>query len=74
MIQAATFGTSITGVINVYAAEMRDKRIMRAEEKANKLSTKMTITTMMLSVPPLMNIMLASSIVQLTSMNIGGVS
>lgn len=72
MIQAATFGTSISDAINVYAAEMRDKRIMRAEEKANKLPTKMTITTMMLSVPPLMIILLAPSIVQLTSMNIGG--
>lgn len=73
MIQAATFGTSISDAINVYAAEMRDKRIMSAEEKVNKLPTKMTITTMMLSVPPLMIILLAASIVQLTSMNIGGV-
>ena len=73
MIQAATFGTSISDAINVYAAEMCDKRIMSAEEKVNKLPTKMTITTMMLSVPPLMIILLAPSIVQLTSMNIGGV-
>lgn len=72
MVQAATFGTSISDAITVYAAEMRDKRIMRAEEKANKLPTKMTITTMMLSVPPLMMILLTPSVVQLTGMNIGG--
>ena len=44
---------------------MRDKRVMRAEEKANKLPTKMTLTTMMLTVPPLMIILVGPSIVGL---------
>ena len=38
LIQSATFGTSIAEALRVYAAEMRDKRVMRAEEKANKLA------------------------------------
>ncbi|MBE9639879.1 type II secretion system F family protein [Salipiger mangrovisoli] len=61
--QAASFGTSIADALRVYAAEMRDKRVMRAEEKANKLPTKMTLTTMMLTVPPLMIILVGPSLV-----------
>ncbi|MEY4697591.1 MAG: hypothetical protein RIT14_2019, partial [Pseudomonadota bacterium] len=39
IIQSATFGTSIGDALRVYSAEMRDKRVMRAEEKANALPT-----------------------------------
>lgn len=62
LIQSQSFGTSIAEALRVYAAEMRDKRVMRAEEKANKLPTKMTLATMMLTVPPLLIILLAPSI------------
>ncbi|CUX79677.1 MAG: Tad secretion system assembly platform protein TadC [Roseibaca calidilacus] len=76
MIQAATYGTSITDALRVFAAEMRDKRIMRAEEKANILPTKMTLGTMMFTVPPLLIILIGPSIVgivtELNSSNISG--
>lgn len=62
LIQSATFGTSVAEALRVYAAEMRDKRVMRAEEKANTLPTKMTLATMMLTVPPLLIILLGPSI------------
>jgi tight adherence protein C len=62
LIQSASFGTSISDALRVYAAEMRDKRVMRAEEKANTLPTKMTLATMMLTVPPLMVILVGPSI------------
>ncbi len=61
MIQSATFGTSIAEALRVYADEMRDKRVMRAEEAANKLPTKMTLATMMLTVPPLLVILVGPS-------------
>lgn len=63
MVQAATYGTSITQALRVFAAEMRDKRIMRAEEKANLLPTKMTLGTMMFTVPPLLIILIGPSVV-----------
>ncbi|MBS0126683.1 type II secretion system F family protein [Thetidibacter halocola] len=70
--QAQTFGTSISDALRVYAGEMRDKRVMRAEEAANKLPTKMTLTTMMLTVPPLLIILVGPSAVGITEMgNIG---
>ncbi len=62
LIQSATFGTSIADALRVYADEMRDKRVMRAEEKANTLPTKMTLATMMLTVPPLLIILIGPSV------------
>ncbi|MEI4197817.1 type II secretion system F family protein [Roseovarius sp. E0-M6] len=72
LVQSQTFGTSIGDALRVYAAEMRDKRVMRAEEKANKLPTKMTLATMMLTVPPLLIILVGPSvlgIMELTAMS-----
>ena len=62
LIQSASFGTSIADALRVYAGEMRDKRVMRAEEKANTLPTKMTLATMMLTVPPLLVILVGPSV------------
>jgi tight adherence protein C len=61
LIQSASFGTSIAEALRVYASEMRDKRVMRAEEAANKLPTKMTLATMGLTVPPLLIILVGPS-------------
>jgi tight adherence protein C len=71
MVQSAQFGTSISDALRVYASEMRDKRVMRAEEAANKLPTKMTLATMMLTVPPLMAILIGPSIYSI-AVNLGG--
>ncbi len=62
LIQSASFGTSISDALRVYAAEMRDKRVMRAEEKANVLPTKLTLGTMMFTLPPLLIILIGPSI------------
>ena len=65
LIQSQSFGTSISDALKVYSDEMRDKRIMRAEEKANTLPTKMTLATMMFTLPPLMIILIAPSILSI---------
>jgi len=62
LVQSAKFGTSISDALRVYASEMRDKRVMRAEEKANVLPTKLTVGTMMFTVPPLLIILVGPSI------------
>ena len=62
LVQSQKFGTSIAEALRVHASEMRDKRVMRAEEAANKLPTKMTLATMMLTVPPLLIILIVPSI------------
>ncbi|MFD3190689.1 type II secretion system F family protein [Sedimentitalea sp. HM32M-2] len=72
LIQSATFGTSIADALRVYAGEMRDKRVMRAEEAANKLPTKMTLATMGLTVPPLLIILVGPSVQGIS--NLGNMS
>ena len=68
IIQSATFGTSISDALRVYSADMRDKRIMRAEEKANMLPTKLTLGTMLFTVPPLLVILIGPSIYGMVTM------
>jgi tight adherence protein C len=65
LIQSASFGTSISQALRIYAAEMRDKRLMRAEEKANVLPTKLTLGTMAFTVPPLILILAGPSFIQI---------
>jgi tight adherence protein C len=71
LVQSSTFGTSISDALRVYASEMRDKRVMRAEEAANKLPTKMTLATMMLTVPPLLVILVGPSVHGITQLGKG---
>lgn len=68
LVQSATFGTSISDALRVYSADMRDKRIMRAEEKANMLPTKLTLGTMLFTVPPLLVILIGPSVYGIATM------
>lgn len=72
LVQSATFGTSISDALRVYASEMRDKRVMRAEEKANVLPTKLTIGTMLFTVPPLLIILVGPSMFDIYVNLLGG--
>ncbi|MFM7335344.1 MAG: type II secretion system F family protein [Tabrizicola sp.] len=68
IIQSATFGTSVADALRVYSADMRDKRVMRAEEKANMLPTKLTLGTMLFTVPPLLVILIGPSVYGMVTM------
>lgn len=68
LVQSQAFGTSIADALRVYASEMRDKRVMKAEEAADKLPTKMTLATMMLTVPPLLIILVGPSVLGITQL------
>jgi tight adherence protein C len=76
LVQSAQFGTSISDALRVFASEMRDKRVMMAEEKANVLPTKLTLGTMMFTVPPLLIILIGPSVYGISTMmasaNFGG--
>lgn len=63
--QSDEFGVSIADAIRVYAAEMRNKRIMRAEEKANLLPVKLALGSMLFTVPPVMIILGAPSFIMI---------
>lgn len=62
LIQSQNFGTSVADALRMYASEMRDKRVQRAEEKANTMPTKMSLATMLLTTPPVLLILIGPSI------------
>jgi tight adherence protein C len=63
--QSDEFGVSIADAVRVYAAEMRNKRIMRAEEKANMLPVKLALGSILFTVPPVMVILAAPSFIMI---------
>lgn len=65
LVQSVAYGTSVSAALRIYAMEMRDKRLMRAEEKANTLPTKLTLGTMFFTVPPLILIMIGPSVIEI---------
>ncbi len=56
--QSAELGSSLIDSLKVYSEEMRNKRMMRAEEKANALPAKMTVPMMIFIFPILFIILL----------------
>ncbi len=66
LIQAATYGTPIAEALRAYSAEMRDKRVMRAEEKANTLPVKMTLGTMVFCLPSLLIILVGPAVYKIS--------
>lgn len=72
LIQSSSFGTSIADALRVYSTEMRDKRVMRAEEKANTIPTKLTLGTMLFTVPPLLVILIGPALYQFAAQMGGG--
>lgn len=63
--QSDQYGVSIGDALRVYAAEMRNKRIMKAEEQANTMPVKVALGTILFTVPPVMLIMAGPSIIML---------
>jgi tight adherence protein C len=63
--QSDEFGVSIAEALRVYASDMRLKRVMRAEEKANVMPVKVALGSILFTVPPTMIIMAGPSFVVL---------
>jgi tight adherence protein C len=62
--QSAELGSSLVDSLKVYSDEMRNKRMMRAEEKATALPTKMMIPMMVFIFPILFIILLFPAYLQ----------
>lgn len=62
VLQSVNLGTPVSEVFRVYAADQRDRRVRRVEEKANLLPTKLTLGTMLLTVPPLLLLLLTPAL------------
>lgn len=67
IVQSSTMGTPVAQTLRVFSADLRDRRVRRIEEKANILPTKMTLGTMMFTVPPLLILLLAPALYRIAS-------
>ena len=61
--QSDEFGVSIADTLRVYADELRNKRLMRAEEKANMMPIKLALGSIAFTIPPTMLIMAGPSVI-----------
>jgi tight adherence protein C len=65
MRQADQFGVSIADTLRVYSTEMRNKRFMRAEEKANMMPVKLALGAILFTVPPTIIVLVGPSIIMI---------
>ena len=58
LIQSDKLGTSVASTLRVYAGEMREKRRMRAEEKAHRLPVLLSIPLVALMLPTMIGVLM----------------
>jgi tight adherence protein C len=64
MVQSDTFGTSISATLRVFAEDMRMRRLLKAEETANKVSVKLSMILVGFFLPALVTAIMAPVILQ----------
>lgn len=62
LIQAERYGTPLAQSLRVMAAESRQERVMKAEEKAARLPALMTVPMILFILPPLFIVLLGNAI------------
>lgn len=63
LLQSEALGTSIGQSLRVHAEDMRRKRLVRAEERGNKLPAKMTIPLVCFILPALLSVIMTPLII-----------
>ena len=58
LIQSDKLGTSIAATLRVYAAEMRERRRMRAEEKAHRIPVLISIPLVTCMLPVMIGVLM----------------
>lgn len=66
LVQSEKFGTSIASALRVHADGMRTRRMLRAEEAAQKLPVKLVFPVVLLIFPALFLVLLGPSLITLT--------
>lgn len=64
LVQTEKYGTPLAGALRVLAAEFRDTRMMKAEEKAARLPATLTVPMITFILPPLFIVLIGPAIVQ----------
>jgi tight adherence protein C len=58
------FGTDIVEALRVFASEMRRRRMLLAEEKANKLSVKLSIVIVTIMLPTILMLIMGPIVIR----------
>jgi tight adherence protein C len=64
LIQSTKLGSSLAQTLRVYAAEMREKRRMRAEEKAHRLPVLLSIPLVTCMLPVMIGVLMLPAIIR----------
>ena len=62
--QSSKFGTPLSQAMRVLAAEFRDERIMKAEEKAARLPVLLTVPMVLFILPPLLMVLVGPAVLR----------
>ena len=65
LIQSDKLGTSVATTLRVYASEMRERRRMRAEEKAHRLPVIISIPLVVCMLPTMIGVLMLPASVRL---------
>ncbi|MEQ7872909.1 type II secretion system F family protein [Sphingomonas sp. ASV193] len=65
LIQSSKLGTSIGQTLRVYAAEMREKRRMKAEEKAHRLPVLISIPLVACMLPTMIGVLMLPAVIRI---------
>lgn len=69
LIQSEKYGTPLAQALRVLSSEMRDERMMKAEEKAAKLPATLTVPMILFILPTLFIVLLGPAILQVMDIN-----
>ena len=65
LIQSDKLGTSVSSTLRVYAEEMREKRRMRAEEKAHRLPVLISIPLVVFMLPTMIGVIMLPAAIRM---------
>jgi tight adherence protein C len=65
VIQSESMGISVARSLRIYAGDMRAKRLLRAEEHANKLPVRMVLPLGLLVLPAFMIVITSPAIIRI---------
>lgn len=66
--QSHIIGTPSAGSLRLLSSELRERKMMEAEERANKMAIKMTLATMLLTVPPILIMLVGPSLYEVVQL------
>jgi tight adherence protein C len=69
LVQSEKYGTPLAQALRVLSTELRDERMMKAEEKAAKLPATLTVPMILFILPTLFIVLLGPAIIQVFDLN-----